>query len=567
MKHKSDIFILILTVILFLPFTVFNALNSSKAVSLENEKRELSEFPKLTFDSLTDGSFFNGINSYLSDRFVFREQFIDASKKLELLYGITPSGGDSSQAFVYLGGKSDEDEDEDDSVRQSLEQLKLPDLETPETSEAASETITTGPETSESESGSPESEEPDITSAQETTAEPVSEETEPSTVIILSSESDKIGIGSGFTLYASDESGEQLDVKWTFTGGDILQVVLNGKGGVNIIGLKEGDAKVIATAPDGTRATCKLTVYKPDVSESKYSGEADFFPSGLFIYGDGVYVQGGYAERATQNFADIAAYYGKLFKKTDINVLIAPCSAIIIDDPAIASKISNQTKALTNSGFLFDKSINFVNVAETMLEHKNEYVYFKSDHHWTMLGAYYAYCEFAASKGFEPVKLENMNASVLNDTYRGAMYQFTLDERVKNFTDTLIIYTPQKEHSMTVYYATGGFKTYDSCIPTQISRSYTTIIGGDNPYTVINVPENPQDQNILVFKDSFGNAMIPYLVEHYGNIHIVDPRYAEFNITEFFKDQNISDILFLNNIQSVNSSAWARLYLKLVGIE
>jgi len=103
-------------------------------------------------------------------------------------------------------------------------------------------------------------------------------------------------------------------------------------------------------------------------------------------------------------------------------------------------------------------------------------------------------------------------------------------------TDTLIIYTPQKEHSMTVYYATGGFKTYDSCIPTQISRSYTTIIGGDNPYTVINVPENPQDQNILVFKDSFGNAMIPYLVEHYGNIHIVDPRYAEFNITEFFKD-------------------------------
>jgi len=154
MKHKSDIFILILTVILFLPFTVFNALNSSKAVSLENEKRELSEFPKLTFDSLTDGSFFNGINSYLSDRFVFREQFIDASKKLELLYGITPSGGDSSQAFVYLGGKSDEDEDEDDSVRQSLEQLKLPDLETPETSEAASETITTGPETSESESGS-----------------------------------------------------------------------------------------------------------------------------------------------------------------------------------------------------------------------------------------------------------------------------------------------------------------------------------------------------------------------------------------------------------------------------
>jgi len=555
---------LIITVVLFLPFTVFNALNSSKALSLENEKRELAEFPEFTFESLADGTFFNGINLYLSDRFVFRQQFIDASKKLELFYGVTP-GGDSSQAFVYLGGKSDEADDDDDSIRQSLEQLKLPELTVPETTAAPE---TTGPETT-----APETEAPDISSPETDTSEETSShvtepaETEPETVIVLSSESDKIGIGSGLTLYANDENGEQLEVKWTFTGGDILQVVLNGKGGVNIIGLKEGDAKVIATAEDGTRATCKLTVYKPVVAESKYTGEADFFPSGLFIYGDGVYVQGGYSERATQNYADIAAYYGKLFKGTDINVLIAPCSAIIIDDPAIAPKISNQSKALTNSGFLFDRSINYINAAETMLEHKNEYVYFKSDHHWTMLGAYYAYCEFAKSKGFEPVKLEDMEASVLNDTYRGAMYQFTLDERVKSFTDTLIIYTPKKEHSMTVYYATGGFKTYSSCIPTQISRSYTTLIGGDNPYTIINVPENPQDKNILVLKDSFGNAMIPFLTEHYGNIHVVDPRYAEFNITEFFKDQTISDILFLNNIQSVNSSSWAKLYLKLVGIE
>ena len=240
--------------------------------------------------------------------------------------------------------------------------------------------------------------------------------------------------------------------------------------------------------------------------------------------------------------------FDKLFSPIKIKDMELPHRIIL---PAMGTKFSG------NDSYVTDK----------LIEHKDEYVYFRSDHHWTMLGAYYAYCEFAESRGFEPTHLEDFKHSVINEEYRGAMYQFTLDERVRSFVDTLNIYVTQKPHTMTVYYATGGFLKFDTCIPTQISKHYSTLIGGDNPYTVINIPENPQDKSILVFKDSFGNAMIPFLCEHYGNIHVVDPRYAEFTLTEFFADQKFSDILFLNNIQSVNSSSWAKLYLKLIGIE
>ncbi|MGM9624822.1 MAG: DHHW family protein [Eubacteriales bacterium] len=90
---------------------------------------------------------------------------------------------------------------------------------------------------------------------------------------------------------------------------------------------------------------------------------------------------------------------------------------------------------------------------------------------------------------------------------------------------------------------------------------------GDNPYTVINVPDNPQDRNVLVLKDSFGNALVPYLCEHYGNIFVVDLRYLKENLYDLFKDAGLTDILFVNNVQAANTSAWYRMYLKAVGVE
>jgi hypothetical protein len=61
-----------------------------------------------------------------------------------------------------------------------------------------------------------------------------------------------------------------------------------------------------------------------------------------------------------------------------------------------------------------------------------------------------------------------------------------------------------------------------------------------------------------VFKDSFGNAFVPYLTEHYGNIIVIDPRYNKMNVYEMYKDQNITDIIFMYNATSANSSAWVK---------
>ena len=96
--------------------------------------------------------------------------------------------------------------------------------------------------------------------------------------------------------------------------------------------------------------------------------------------------------------------------------------------------------------------------------------------------------------------------------------------------------------------------------------NYLAFISGDHPYTVINVPDNPQDRNCIVLKDSFGNAFVPFLCEHFGNIFVVDVRHTNMNVYETLSQYNITDIIFMNNIQAANNATWAEMFMNAVGV-
>ena len=159
-----------------------------------------------------------------------------------------------------------------------------------------------------------------------------------------------------------------------------------------------------------------------------------------------------------------------------------------------------------------------------------------------------------------------MRSEVINDDFQGSMYSFTGDARVKSFRDTVEVHYPTKDATMTVTRRDGTTQTYDRLIIPEYG-SYLSFIASDNPFTVINVPSNPQDSSILVLKDSYGNAFVPFLAEHYGNIIVIDPRYCDENIAETYKNYGLTDILFVGNIQSHNSVAWSKYFYKCVGVD
>ena len=307
-----------------------------------------------------------------------------------------------------------------------------------------------------------------------------------------------------------------------------------------------------------------VEILTPAVDTPEVDVNADFYPDGLFIYGDAVYTQSYFYEEYAKIYAQMTQYY-KQFFGCRVSAVVAPVSSMTIDNPKITSIIPSQKEVLDQMAPLFGDTVNFPNPYEKLAAHKNEYLYFRTDHHWTQRGAYYAYAAFAESVGFTPTPLENFSYAVINDNYFGSLYEWTKDERVKSFHDEVEVFHPTKSVKMTVEASWGEVLEFDTCIVEE-KGTYIAFLYGDHPFITINVPDNPQDRVCLVLKDSFGNAFVPFLCEHYGTIFVIDPRTFEGNLNDRLWGYNLTDIIFVNNVEAANSIAWPRLFMGTLGV-
>lgn len=220
---------------------------------------------------------------------------------------------------------------------------------------------------------------------------------------------------------------------------------------------------------------------------------------------------------------------------------------------------SHDQKALIDYCYgKMDKEIVTVDAYSALRAHTDEYIYFRTDHHWTALGSYYAYQNFCKALDYEPVKIDELETGTY-EGFVGSMYTFTQNypqsQVLLDNPDTLTYYMPKVETHAKIYSdATLSDGVAVSVIYTQVredvSNKYLCFIGGDSPVCVI---ETDVDGPVcLMLKESYGNAFAPWLTNHYSKIVIVDPR--EFNqsgkpsldLREFAKEQGVNDLLVLN---------------------
>ncbi len=529
-RRRTDIRCVAICAAVLFGVSIVNIFQFNRPTESEVEKRRLAEFPKFSLASLASGEFTEGINSFFADTFIGRDKIVSLSKKLDTLRGFDYSVGNGN--FVILNQGSSASTDTSD-IGDRIDSL-------------FSSNATESPSTSAPDNTNDEPDDAPLT---------------------ISKSQLTLTAGSGAVLTAeTDGDGEIL---WESSDKSVLTVEASGNT-ANIKALSAGSADVVCTYGEHS-VVCSVKVEEISTGGVDVGDTADFMTNGLFIYGDAVYTQCWYLPENVKNFARVAAYYKKLFPDTRVNVCIIPTSAIMIDNEEIKSQLTDQeavfdamSSIMNDSETLGGEKINFVDTYDEMYAKRGEYIYFKSDHHWTQRGAYYAYKAFVESVGLEAASLDSFDIKILTDSYSGSMYDYTQDERVKSFKDTVEAFMTRKNLTMTVTDRSGTTQSYSEAIMTW-SKSYSAFLCGDNPYTVINVPENPQDRNILVLKDSYGNALVPFLAENYGNIIVVDTRYTQMNVYEMFSDYDLTDILFINNLEAANSPAWTDMYLRAVG--
>ncbi|MFA5522950.1 MAG: DHHW family protein [Tissierellales bacterium] len=216
---------------------------------------------------------------------------------------------------------------------------------------------------------------------------------------------------------------------------------------------------------------------------------------------------------------------------------------------------SSQKDAIKLVNDKFNDRIEPVDVYSALKDNSDQYLYFRSDHHWTALGAYYAYTSFARHTGEEPVPLDKYEVDKV-ENYLGSLYSITLDKNVKKSPDTIYLYKPFTEHEYHIYYE-GPLKmnVLDMSHATK-ERKYRIFMSGDRPWGRIRT-EIKNGKKIAIIKDSYGNAFVPFLIPHYEEIYIIDPRQFKQNIVTFVEEKEIDEVMFLNYVMVTGGAGFA----------
>ena len=336
-----------------------------------------------------------------------------------------------------------------------------------------------------------------------------------------------------------------------------------------ILTIPEESTTVTTTAPATTE---KPPVTSPNIQETTGSFLEQTIPADINIQSLGAVLLAGNSAYEYYSFSSSLAprYINAINNiknssgnKSNVYTLVVPTSIDIELNDVIRKDIksSDQKKALEFFNSSFKNTTAVTGIYENLRNHRAEYLYFRTDHHWTALGAYYAYEQFIYTKGVDPVQIKKYKVLSF-DGFLGSFYASTEQaHELAKTPDTVIAYEPFNNVDFKITQKDGttfNWNVIADATDYAPSMKYTAFIGADQPYSVIENLDNQDGETCLVIKDSFGNAFIPFLIPHYKTIHIIDPRYYKSTLSEFSGNKKLDDIIFISNISTTRNEVFIR---------
>ena len=234
----------------------------------------------------------------------------------------------------------------------------------------------------------------------------------------------------------------------------------------------------------------------------------------------------------------------------NLKLLLVPTSiAFNYDKLPAASIYDNQ---LDDINYIYN-NINFdsINVYNVLKKHnETSNMYYKLDHHWTTDGAYYAYTEIAKSFGYNAYSKTSFVEEEVSTDFYGTLYSKVNDYTRKS--DSIKLY--RYSNNLDVYYDDDNKHTNSLYEYSYLSKKDKYAMFLDNNHSLIIITNNDieSEDELIVIKDSYANSLIPFLVNHYKRIHVIDPRYYNGSISEYIcNNSNINNGLILYNMATI----------------
>ncbi len=297
--------------------------------------------------------------------------------------------------------------------------------------------------------------------------------------------------------------------------------------------------------------------------------------NGIAVVGTRAIMLYGGSYSVGEDYAAVVEKYKKALGD-DVNVycMVIPTSSEFYCPESISSYNNSQLDNINN---IYSHLANAVPVDaySALKDHTAENIYFRTDHHWSSLGAYYAAEKFAETAGVPFLDLSEYDMHTV-EGYVGTMYSYTQDITIKNNPEDFFYYVPKNVELDTTYYnyqlgdgneIIGMDEPMKSTFYLNFSNSksmlYCTFMGGDAKITHVNT-STKNGRRLAIFKDSYGNALPQFLFGSFEDIYVIDMRYFTYNAEDYLKEHGITDVLFANNAFHATTRSTVNYYEKLL---
>lgn len=262
---------------------------------------------------------------------------------------------------------------------------------------------------------------------------------------------------------------------------------------------------------------------------------------GVYFAKDGYLIDAFTSYKVKQVKTNIAALK-ELSDKLNVpmKVMLIPTAAQILTDkfPTFAPNL-DQKKFLE---YAKAQGLDTVDVFDGLSAHSDEYIYYKTDHHFTSLGAYYCYSAWKESKGETAEPITAWKSEILCDNFRGTTY-------------AKVNYPLAPYDTITAYYKTEHKVNYNSGAYVADSIYERKYLDGSDQYAVFlnsnqaqTVVTGSGTGKLLIIKDSYANTFAQFVVDEYAEVHLIDPRFYRGSVSEYAPENGIDEVLVIYNI-------------------
>lgn len=322
------------------------------------------------------------------------------------------------------------------------------------------------------------------------------------------------------------------------------------------------DPSVTSASEDVSTTTTPTpaTTPKPDSQSSAKPVDNNVIENGILIvnkgtdrvramelYGGGFKVGKKYAETLNRYKQDLGEFVNVY------NMCIPMAVAYYLPEEFSDQSASIPDNIKNISSYL--NGVADIDVYSVLKEHTDEYIYSRTDHHWQPLGAYYAAKAFADTALVDFKGLDTYEKCV-KDVFVGTLYGSSGEEELNRHPDSFTYYKPSNEY--TTYYSepdlSGKVKSTLFFDFASGVNTYSVFLGKDNTVTQIDT-DVQNGRTLVIYKDSFGNALVPFLTGSFEHIYVCDYRFSDFNAVQFCKDVGATDVLFATSLFTSTSSS------------